>query len=202
MRYGMVIDLKKCVGCYSCVMSCKAEHCTPPGVYWARVLEKEEGKYPNVRRTFLPMLCYHCNEPPCRDICPTGATTKREDGIVEIDHDVCIGCRACMMACPYQNRYYWGKPKDTMYHPGQVHPYEQQTAEKEYQRGSVQKCNFCKERLKQGLKPSCVVSCIAGARTFGDLDDPESEVSQLIRSRRGFQIHPELGTDPSVFYIE
>lgn len=201
MRYGMVIDLKKCVGCYSCLMACKAEHCTPPGVFWGRVLEKEEGKYPAVRRTFLPVLCYQCKEAPCADICPTGATTKREDGITEINYDVCIGCRACMMACPYQNRYYWGKPKDTMYFPGKKHPYEEAGLE-EYQRATVQKCNFCLERLKKGLEPACVVSCIAGARTFGNLDDPESEVCQLIRSRRGFQIHPELGTDPSVYYIE
>ena len=201
MRYGMVIDLKKCAGCYGCVIACKAEHNTPPGVFWGRVVEKEEGKYPSVRRTYLPMLCYHCDEPPCRDVCPTGATTKREDGIVVIDYDVCIGCRTCMMACPYNVRYYWGKPKDTMYFAEGANPYEV-TAPQEFQRAVAQKCDFCRERLEKELVPACVVTCPAGARTFGDLDDPDSEVSRLIRERRGFQSLPELGTDPSVYYVE
>lgn len=201
MRYGMVIDLKRCVGCYSCVLTCKEEHCTPPGVFWARVLWKEEGKYPSVKRTLLPVLCFQCQEPPCRDVCPTGATSKREDGIVEVNYDVCIGCRACMMACPYQNRHYWGKPKDTMYFPGTSHPYEQAGLQK-YQRATVQKCDFCLQRLERGLEPACVVACIAAARTFGDLDDPASEVSQLIRMRRGVQLHRELGTEPSVYYVD
>ena len=201
MRYGMVIDLKRCIGCYSCTVACKAEHNTPPGVFWARVLEKEEGQYPSVRRTFLPVLCNHCQEAPCVDICPTGASQKREDGIVFIDDDVCIGCRACMMACPYQNRYYWGKPKDTIYFPKVPNPYEV-TAPQEFQRAVAQKCNFCLARLEKGLEPACVVTCLASARTFGDLDDPTSEVSQLIRKRRGFQLQSELGTEPSVYYIE
>ncbi len=201
MRYGMVLDLKRCIGCYACQMACKAEHNTPPGVFWARVVEKEEGKYPSAKRVFFPHLCYHCQEPPCRDICPTGATTKREDGIVFVDYDVCIGCRACMMACPYQNRYYWGKPKDTMYFPDVPSPYEL-TAPQEFQRGVVQKCDLCRSRLEKGLEPACVVTCPTKARTFGDLDDADSEVSRLIRERRGFQIQPELGTDPSVYYVQ
>ncbi len=201
MRYGMVIDLRRCIGCYSCQMACKVENATPPGVFWARVLEKEEGQYPSVRRTFLPVLCNHCQEPPCRDICPTGATTKGEDGIVSIDYDMCIGCRACMMACPYGARFYWGKPKDTMYFPQTPTPYEQAEVQR-YQRATVQKCDFCTHRLEKGLEPACVVTCPAKARYFGDLDDPTSEVSQLMRERRGFQLQSELGTDPSVYYID
>ncbi len=201
MRYGMVIDLSRCMGCYGCQMACKAEHNTPPAVFWGRVLQKEEGQYPSVRMTFLPVLCYHCQEPSCRDVCPTGATTKREDGIVAIDYDLCVGCRACMIACPYQNRYFWGKSKNTMYFPEGPSPYEL-TAPRKFQRGAVQKCDFCRERLERGLEPSCVVTCPTTARTFGDLDDPNSEVSRLIGGSRGFQILSEMDTDPSVYYID
>ena len=199
MKYGMVIDLNLCIGCYACVSACKAENATPPGVFWCRVLEKEEGNLPSFKRTFLSLPCMHCEEPPCRDICPTGATVKQEDGIVSIDYDVCIGCRACMMACPYGARFYWGKPKDTMYFPENPTPYEQAGVQK-YQRATVQKCDFCAGRLEQGLEPACVLTCPTMARTFGDLDNPMSEVSRLIKERGATQLLGELGTNPSVYY--
>ena len=201
MRYGMVIDLKRCNGCCSCYMACKAENATPPGVFWARVLYKEEGKYPAPAVTFLPVLCNHCKEAPCVDICPTGASQKREDGIVIVDQDTCIGCRACMMACPYGARFYWGKPGDAMYFPENTNSYETAVVPR-YQRETVQKCDFCSHRLEEGLEPACVVTCPTEARTFGDLDDPGSDVSRLISERRGFQLQTELGTEPSVYYIE
>jgi molybdopterin-containing oxidoreductase family iron-sulfur binding subunit len=199
MRFGMVIDLKKCIGCYGCQVSCKAEKATPPGVLFARVAKWETGTYPNVRRFSLPLLCMHCAEPPCREVCPTGATAKRADGIVVIDQDTCVGCRACMMACPYVARYYRNGPGE--YFPGQgLTPYEARGYER-HPTGVVAKCDFCVERLERGLEPSCVATCMAHARHFGDLDDPESAVARLIRNRGGYQLEPQLGTDPSVFYL-
>ena len=104
-RYGMVIDLKRCYGCYSCVMGCKQANCTPPGVFWSRVLRGEMGVYPNSVRQALPVLCNQCEEPDCMKVCPTGATYQTDDGIVRVDKDKCIGCKYCMMACPYGARY-------------------------------------------------------------------------------------------------
>ncbi len=201
MRYEMILDLKRSIGCYACLMACKVENKTPPPVFWARVIEKEEGKYPSVNRTYLPTLCYHCQEPPCHDIYPTGATAKRDDDIVYVDYDICIGCRTCMMACPYGSRFYWGKPKDKTYFPKGLNPYEV-TAPQDFQRATVQKCDFCFRRLEQGLEPACVITCPTKACIFGNLDDPASEVSQLIRERRGIQLQAELGTNPSVYYID
>jgi len=199
MRYGMVIDLKKCIGCYACQISCKAEHATPPGVLYARVVKQETGEYPNVRRTSLPLLCMHCARPACLEVCPTGATSQRPDGIVEIDSNRCVGCRYCMMACPYTARYFHAKVRG--YFPGQgLTPYEE-WGYRNHPSGVVEKCNFCLHRVERGLEPSCVASCPAKARVFGDLEDPGSEVATLIRDRAGYQLHPELGTDPSVFYL-
>lgn len=199
MQLGLVIDLKRCVGCYGCVVACKAENATPPGVFWGRVLEEEVGKFPASKRVFLPVLCNHCKEPACRDACPTGATRKREDGIVVIDQNRCIGCRSCMMACPYGARSYMGKVK-TYFENGPT-PFEKQGYER-HQVGTVQKCDLCLHRVEQGLEPACVITCPAKARTFGDLDDPNSEVSRLLRARMWRQLKPEMGTDPSVYYLE
>ena len=199
MRWGMVIDLKRCIGCYGCQLACKAEHGTPPGVYFARVLKQEEGQYPTVRQLFLPVLCNHCEDPPCVDACPTGASFKwEEDGIVDIDHDRCVGCRACMMACPYTNRYFNDQPPH--YFPQGMTPYEEARTQR-HQQNVVMKCNFCRDRVRAGKLPACVANCPTIARHFGDLDDPLSEVSVLIKERGGFTLHPEIGTGPSVYYL-
>jgi len=199
MRWGMVIDLKRCIGCYGCQLACKAEHGTPPGVYYARVLKQEEGQYPTVRQLFLPVLCNHCEDPPCVDACPTGASFKwEEDGIVDIDHDRCVGCRACMMACPYTNRYFNDQPPH--YFPQGMTPYEEARTQR-HQQNVVMKCNFCRDRVRAGKLPACVANCPTIARHFGDLDDPLSEVSVLIKERGGFTLHPEIGTGPSVYYL-
>jgi molybdopterin-containing oxidoreductase family iron-sulfur binding subunit len=195
----MVIDLKRCIGCYGCQLACKAENATPPGVYYARVLKQEEGQFPTVRQLSLPVLCNHCEDPPCVEACPTGASFKwEEDGIVDIDQDRCVGCRSCMMACPYTNRYFNDQPQH--YFPQGMTPYEQARTAR-HQHDVVMKCNFCRDRVRAGKLPACVENCPTVARYFGDLNDPLSEVSRLIKERGGFTLHPELGTGPSVYYL-
>jgi phenylacetyl-CoA:acceptor oxidoreductase 27-kDa subunit len=214
-RYGMVIDLKKCVSCYACMIACKQEHFLPPNVFWSRLLVTETGEYPRVRKVTYPILCNHCKEAVCVDVCPSGASTRRDDGIVTINPDTCVGCQYCVLACPYQQRtYHKDNKKD--YFPGQGKTEMEALGQKIYplQPGTVVKCNFCKERIDEGIKkglkpgvdreatPACVNTCMTKARHFGDLNDPESNVSVLIQERNGHPLHPEFGTDPSVFYIE
>lgn len=200
MRYGMVIDLKRCIGCYGCQVICKAENATPPGVLWARVVKRESGKYPNVRRVNLPLLCMHCKEPECLKACPTGATEQREDGIVFVDNTKCVGCRYCMNACPYTARYFHAKERYYFGEQGPT-PYEEWGYQK-HPTGVVSKCDFCRHRVDEGLEPACVANCMCKARTFGDLDDPYSEVSRLIKEKGGRPLYPELGTEPSVYYLQ
>lgn len=199
MRLGMVIDLKRCIGCYGCQVACKAENGTRPGTLWARVVKQETGTYPKVRRVAVPLLCMHCRNAPCVDVCPSGATARRADGIVAVDREKCVGCRYCMMVCPYGARYYQDDERSYFAGAGPT-PYEQ-VKYREHAPGVVEKCDFCLHRLDQGLEPACVANCMAKARIFGDLDDPASEVSRLVREERGAPLHPELGTDPSVFYL-
>ncbi len=200
MRYGMVIDLQKCVGCNSCTVACRAEQGTPAGIHFHKVMKYEAGKYPNAKMKFLPMPCMHCQDPPCQKVCPTGATYMNDTGLVLIDPTKCIGCRACMVACPYEARQFlwdiWN------YYEGQfATPYEQ-VKQRNFDKGTVVKCNFCIHRLEDGHQPACVDTCPALARTFGDLDDPESEISRLIVLYRGAPFREELGTEPSVLYIK
>jgi phenylacetyl-CoA:acceptor oxidoreductase subunit 1 len=204
----MVIDLLRCIGCHACTYACKAEHRTGKGVFWTLVYDYERGKYPNVMRSFLPILCMHCEDAPCRQVCPTGATSKRRDGIVVIDPNKCIRCKACMIACPYQARF--ENPEDT--YPTMDDRLKQERPVLR-QRGIVEKCNFCKDRIEwaetHGLtpgkewdaNPACVNACPVNARTFGDLNDPTSEISKLIISQKADVLHGELGTGPAVFYI-
>ena len=176
-RWGMVIDLLRCIGCYGCQMSCKAENATPPGVTLARVEVEETGSYPNVTRIPLPLLCMHCEEAPCERVCPTKATQIRPDGIVYVDQDECIGCKYCMIACPYGARYYVEEHKpyfgDQGFTPFEQFGYQKQKA------GVVMKCDYCRERIDAGLArglqpgvdreatPACVINCMAKARYFG-----------------------------------
>ena len=216
MRLGMVIDRKRCIGCYSCMISCKQSHALPPDIFFSRVLISETGTYPTVTKQILPVLCNHCKEAACVKVCPTGATVKGEDGIVYVNADECVGCRYCVVACPYQMRTYNADGKKE-YWPGQgLTELEKFGREVLYplQEHTVVKCNFCMERLEsgsaKGLKigvdrdasPVCVNACPVKARTFGELEDPNSNVSKLIKERKGYQLHPEYGTEPSVYYLD
>ena len=176
-RLAMVIDLRKCTGCHACSVSCKAEFDVPLGVWRSWVKIEEKGSYPNTGRFFLPHLCNHCDEPACMKVCPSGATTQREDGIVKVDEKKCVGCKLCITACPYEARFF--------------HP-EKRIADK---------CDFCLHRVDKGIVPSCVNTCLANARTFGDLNDTKSEVSKLVGRNPVQVLKPELGTEPQVFYI-
>lgn len=213
VRWGMVIDLKRCIGCYSCTIGCKQEHFLPPGMFWTRVLTSETGEYPNVADHVYPVLCNHCKDPICVKACPSGAASRREDGIVITDPDQCVGCGYCVIACPYQQRTFYSNGEKG-YFPGQGLTELEAIGRKLYrlEPGTVVKCNFCKERIDEGIRkglrpgndreatPACVNNCPTKARLFGDLTSPESNVSTIIRVRRGFQLHPDLGTDPSVYY--
>jgi molybdopterin-containing oxidoreductase family iron-sulfur binding subunit len=198
----MVIDLKVCVGCHSCTAACKATNGTPPDIFFARVHEQEVGEYPDARREFLPVLCNHCEDPPCVEICPTGASYQRADGIVAVDGDVCIGCRSCALACPYDHRHYVDySVLDTGYFAGDLSLYEL-AKYKRWKKGTVIKCDFCMDRVDKGQLPACVVTCPAEARHFGDLADPNSNVSRLLEQRDSFTLLPDAGTRPCVHYLK
>ena len=209
----MVVDSTRCMRCYTCVVACRMEHFLPPDMFWLRLMVWETGKYPAVTEVVYPMRCMHCQDAPCVKVCPTGATQRREDGIVWIDQDKCVGCRYCILACPYQVRTYL--PKIREFFPGYGLTEYEKIGQRLYphQAGTTEKCNFCMERvdvgLERGLKPgvdreatpACVNVCPAKALHFGDLDDPFSEVSTMIRRKSGSQLRPEFGTNPSAYYV-
>ena len=196
MTYGMVINLRKCVGCRACVTACKGANGTPPTIFRSRVEQVFEGAYPDVTCQITPMLCMHCENAPCVDVCPSGASQKGEDGIVTIDKEVCIGCQSCIAACPYQARSYI--ESEDGYFGKELTPYE----EMRYQAmpvGTVDKCDFCKGngRGDSGGVPAGARAGLAKARIFGDLD----ELKSMIDERDAAQLMPEQGTNPSVYYI-
>ncbi len=179
-KYGMVIDLGSCLGCGACIAACDFENQTPweEGKRRTHVPEFIFGEYPNVERLFVPRLCMHCEDPPCVAVCPTGASYKNEDGVVLVRYDMCIGCKYCVVACPYNARYV------------------------DERKHAIDKCTFCyNNRVSQGREPACVESCVGGARIFGDLEDPNSEVYKLIHSGEAVPLRADLGTHPKVRYI-
>lgn len=177
-QYGMLIDLRRCIGCQACSVACKAESDVPMKVARSWVEYTEKGHYPNVSRTFLPRLCNHCSEPHCVRACPTGATYKRpQDGIVVIDQGICIGCLYCAQACPYSVRF--------------LNPVTR----------FADKCDLCIHRVSNGVVPSCVNTCQGRARIFGDVNDPESEISQALARNPVNVLRRGMGTEPNVYYI-
>ena len=194
----MIIDLKKCIGCGACAMSCRQTRGTPAGIVFSRVLKYETGRYPHARLHALPTLCMHCAAAPCLRACPTGATCRDQDGSVQINSDSCIGCRACMQACPYEARQFLWAVNN--YWPDEAAtPYEKH-ARKNFELGTVVKCDFCRARRAESREPGCVEACPTGARAFGDLDNPVSEVARLAGQDDASQMQADLGTDPSVWY--
>jgi len=203
----MVIDLKKCLGCQTCTVACNIENSIQTAGNWHVVLDMIEGEYPAINRTFFPRPCQHCKEAPCVDVCPTGASHKLDDGRVLINYDDCIGCRYCMTACPYEVRVFnWKRP---------AKPLTENPASPIRPRGVTEKCTFCTHRIDaatkkgdpvgsdspEGVVPACVQECIGEARTFGDLDDPDSVVARLVATRGHKRLLEGKGTDPSVIYL-
>ena len=209
-RYAMVADLRRCVGCQACTAACKEANATAPGVQWRRVVDIEVGEYPNVNRVFVPTGCQHCADPPCMHVCPSTATRQRKDGIVTIDYDLCIGCGYCAVACPYEARYFTGKPSFAF---GET-PSEAEEARHDPKTiGVATKCTFCADRIDAGIArgltpgvdpdatPVCVNTCISGALAFGDIENPQSNVAQLVANNKSFRMHEDVGTAPGFYYL-
>lgn len=202
-KYGMAISLDRCIGCQTCANACKMQNNVPMGLLWNRVITEgcdvidgAVGVYPNLTRTYVPLACQHCENPACQRVCPTGATYKDDMGRVQIDYDKCIGCRMCMAACPYNARVFnWEDPvRDPDFNYGDKDVPVRT-------KGVMEKCTMCKERTDRGDEPMCVVCCPTKARTFGDLDDPNSDVSRMIREKHAYVLLEEQGTRPQVHYF-
>lgn len=200
VRLGMVIDLKRCIGCDACTVACRQEQGTPPEVLFARVYRRDIGTFPYTKRFFLPVLCNHCEDPPCVKACPSHAIHKTADGTVIIDENKCCGSRACVSACPYGAMFF--QEDGHTYFPQATTPYEEYHIRKRKPLTAM-KCNFCHHRLEANLEPACVVTCPTDCRIFGDLDDGNSKPNLYIKQRGGtpMQLRPEAGTRPKVLYF-
>ena len=176
-RYALVIDSRKCINCKACVVACRAENQVPLAYSRDWIGEEHRGTWPELMAAFEPEQCHHCENPSCVRVCPTGASHQREDGIVLINEADCIGCRYCMVACPYNARFF---REDT---------------------GVVEKCTFCVQRVERGEMPACVETCPSKVRTFGDIADPKGKLQELL-ARREYRVKkPQTGNGPQIYYL-
>jgi len=203
-KFMMVIDLAKCDGCKSCTVACQTMHFTEPDREWIKVFKMKDAE--TTAPYFFPKPCFHCDNPPCTKVCPVNATFKRQDGIVLIDNERCIGCRSCMVACPYSTRFFnWSSPRqqeiaDMPYSPETSIP---------RRIGTVEKCDFCPDMIRQGKMPACVTGCPMDAIYFGDQNEDAVtnasgvtlKLSQLLEDNAGYRYLEELGTEPRVYYL-
>ena len=177
-RYAMVVEVKKCFNCKGCVVACRAENVVPLPISRNRIEESGvRGIYPRLGMTFEPAACNHCGQPPCERVCPTKATYQTREGVVLVDNARCVGCRYCILACPYEAR----------------------TVNEQDKR--IEKCTFCLHRLEEGRTPACVETCMGGARHFGDVADSDSEVSRLLAEYDSYVKKKEAGTEPKLHYV-
>lgn len=224
-KYAMVIDLQKCVGCAACSIACKNENNTDIGKNWSSAITRTTGKFPNTKYEYIPTLCNHCENAPCAKACPTQAMYKDENGLTLHNADKCIGCKSCMLACPYgvisankkDPHEFWKQedafigggmtptPKEVTERTGTPIPYYNPDREKTYEgiryKGIVEKCTFCDHRLAEGEKPYCTVACPAKCRYVGDLNDPTDEINEILGKYAARQLQPDKGTKPKVFYV-
>ncbi len=215
VEFGYALDIGRCIGCRECVHACVAENnqSRSPEVQWIRVLEMdkkrgidfahadpyyEHAKVPDDDHFYLPMACMHCRDAPCVKSCPVGATWQEPDGIVVIDYDWCIGCRCCMASCPYgARRFNWREPAVPA---AEVNPNTHLLGNRPRPAGVVEKCTFCIHRVRDGRYPACVEACPVGARKFGNMRDPKSEIRYVLENKRVFVLKSELNTRPRFYY--
>ena len=214
-RWGMIVDSEKCVRARACMMACKVENNTPPGVDYNVTAEEARGIEPDMHHRYIFRPCNHCEYPPCTAVCPTSATYKREeDGIVVIDYDLCIGCRYCIAACPYCARsfdyghFYHDPPAEFEKMPSPEYKENRVREGHAPPINVTRKCSFCLHRISEGLAPACASACPYNVIHFGDLNDPDAKclihgesMREMLRTRSSFRIKEEIGTEPSVFYL-
>ncbi len=214
VKFAYAINLSKCNGNGKCMEACNKENNHHRGVdqSYIRVLEMSKGSLdlgkgtttfdhtvPQDDKFYMPVQCQQCDNPPCVTVCPVEATWKEEDGIVVVDYNWCIGCRYCEAACPYHaRRFNWEKPELS---PEEVNPNQGYLSNRIRPQGTMEKCHFCLHRTREGRQPACLEACPTGARVFGDINDPESDINWVIKNKRVFVLKEELGTQPSFFYF-